>query len=124
MAGSRRFDVGEKCTATILPGAVAALEQIKRWQVARISETLGEINATITLRLSQLGFSVPMESIRCPHMFGALLPQHYTGDLVSELSRRNIYISQRGTALRFAPHLHITEDDVVRLLDTLEELVQ
>ncbi len=123
MAGSRRFDVGEKCKATILPGAVAALEQIRKWQVNRISETLGVINATIALRLSQLGFSVPMDSLRCPHMFGALLPQHYAGDLVSELSRRNIYISQRGNSLRFAPHLHITENDVARLLDTLEELV-
>jgi selenocysteine lyase/cysteine desulfurase len=27
MAGSRRFDVGEKCTS-LLPGAIAALEQI------------------------------------------------------------------------------------------------
>ncbi len=123
MAGSRRFDVGEKCTATILPGAVAALEQIQKWQVNRISEALGDINATIARRLLQLGFSVPTDSLRCPHMFGALLPQHYAGDLVSELSRRNIYISQRGSALRFAPHLHINQGDVARLLDTLEELV-
>ena len=33
MPGARRFDVGETCTATILPGAIAALEQIKAWGV-------------------------------------------------------------------------------------------
>ncbi len=124
MPGARRFDVGEKCTATILPGVVAALEQIEQWQVKRISDTLGKINATIAARLSRLDFFVPADSLRCPHMFGVLLPQHYTGDLVSELSRRSIYISQRGNALRISPHLHITETDVVRLLDTIEELVQ
>jgi hypothetical protein len=35
MPGARRFDVGEKCTPTVLSGAIAALEQIKKWGVAR-----------------------------------------------------------------------------------------
>jgi len=124
MLGSRRFDVGEKCTATILPGAVAALEQIKEWGVENISDSLSNINETIALRLSQLGFYLPKESIRCPHMFGALLPKHYEGNLVSELSSRSIYISQRGNALRFAPHLHVNKNDIARLLETLEVLIQ
>ncbi len=84
----------------------------------------GSERETIALRLSQLGFSVPLGTHRCPHMFGALLPEHYTGNLVSELSSRNIYISQRGNALRFAAHLHINKADVVRLIDALEELTQ
>ena len=124
MPGARRFDVGEKCTATILPGAVAALEQIKEWGVEKISNSLSLINKTIALHLESLGFQLTNESQRCPHMFGALLPKQYKGNLVSELSGRNIYISQRGNALRFAPHLHVNDNDINRLLEALEELVR
>lgn len=124
MSGARRFDVGEKCTATILPGAVAALEQIEEWGVASISNSLSHINKEIALRLEQLGFKLPEESLRCPHMFGAILPKHYEGNLVAELLSKKIYISQRGNALRFAPHLHINENDVERLLEALEKLTR
>lgn len=122
MPGARRFDVGEKCTATILPGAVAALEQIKEWGVENISDSLNLINKRIALHLEQLNFSLPDESLRCPHMFGAILPNHYKGNLVAELLSRNIYISQRGNAIRFAPHLHVNEYDVEQLLEALEDL--
>jgi selenocysteine lyase/cysteine desulfurase len=122
--GARRFDVGENCTPTLLPGAIAALEQIKAWGVARIAQSLGEINERITRQLEQLGFLLPESSQRSPHMFGALLPEGYVGDLVGELKARNIFISQRGNALRFAPHLHITVQDTDRLLSALDELIR
>jgi selenocysteine lyase/cysteine desulfurase len=124
MPGARRFDVGEKCTATILPGAIAALEQIKAWGIRAIAESLSAMNRRIGAHLERLGFELPDESQRCPHMFGALLPRTYTGNLVTELKTRNIYISQRGNALRFAPHLHVNDHDVNRLLETLEILVK
>ncbi len=124
MAGARRFDVGEKCTATILPGAIAALEQIRGWGVAEISKYLAQINNRIAGKLDYLGFQVPEDVRRCPHMFGALLPKKYKGNLVSDLAGRKIYISQRGNSLRFAPHLHVNDHDVDRLLETLEELVR
>jgi len=124
MPGSRRFDVGEKCTATILPGAIAALEQIKKWEVHQIANSLSQINKQIASHLIQLGFILPDESQRCPHMFGALLPEHYKGNLVAELRERNIFISQRGKSIRFAPHLHITDYDIKRLLDTIDDLIK
>jgi selenocysteine lyase/cysteine desulfurase len=119
MPGARRFDVGEKCTATILPGAIAALEQIKEWRVERIAESLAKINERIARHLAQLGFQLPDASVRCPHMFGAQLPDGYTANLVAELKTENIFISQRGNAVRFAPHLHINDHDIARLLNTL-----
>jgi selenocysteine lyase/cysteine desulfurase len=122
MPGARRFDVGEKCTASILPGAIAALEQIRAWGVENIAATLSKVNSAIAVRLEHLGFRVPDQALRCPHMFGAQLPNAQMGSLVSELKKRNIYISQRGNAVRFAPHLHITDHDVTRLLDSLGEL--
>lgn len=122
MPGARRFDVGEKCTPTILPGAVAALEQIKKWGVPAIAESLSVINGRIARHLEQLGFRLPEPSQRCPHMFGALLPDGYAGNLVAELKLKNIFISQRGNSLRFAPHLHVTGRDVDRLLESLDQV--
>jgi 4-aminobutyrate aminotransferase-like enzyme len=57
-------------------------------------------------------------------MFGATIPERYKGNLVVELSNRKIFISQRGNSVRFSPHLHISDHDVNRLLETLEELVK
>lgn len=119
MPGARRFDVGEKCAATILPGAIAALEQIRAWGVENIAASLSQVNGRIAARLAQLGCRLPDETQRCPHMFGAQLPESYSGNLVTELRAKNIYISQRGNALRFAPHLHVSEHDVDRLLEAL-----
>lgn len=124
MPGARRFDMGEKCSATILPGAIAALEQIKAWRVESIAESLSKMNERIAVYLEQLGFHLPAKTERCPHMFGAQLPEGYKGNLVDQLKLRKIYISQRGKAVRFAPHLHVTNHDVDRLLAAIGEIVK
>ena len=107
---------------TILPGVISALEQIKLWGVDHISDSLLGINNRIADHLSELGFQLPANSQRSPHMFGAIIPDKYKGDLISELSKRKIYISQRGNSVRFSPHLHISENDIERLLATLDDL--
>jgi len=122
MPGARRFDVGETCTAT-LPGAIAALEQLQAWSIAEVTESLAAINVRIQERLIALGFKLPPPSQRCPHMFGALLPKSFTGDLVSALRAEKVFISQRGSSLRFAPHLHVTEADIEQLFAALERIV-
>ena len=122
--GARRFDVGQKGTPTILPGAIAAFEQIKSWGTDHISDSLFGINSLIADHLSGLGFQLPDSSQRSPHMFGATIPGRFRGNLVAELSRRKIYISQRGNSVRFSPHLHISENDVSRLLDTIDKLLK
>jgi len=123
MPGSRRFDVGEKCTPTLLPGAIVALKQIKMWRINLIAESLGNLNQKIVESLTGLGFQIPDEALRCPHMFGAQIPEHFKGNLVSELSQRKIYVSQRGNSIRFAPHLHISDLDLNRLFETLEHII-
>lgn len=122
--GARRFDVGEKCTPTILPGAIAAIEQIRAWGVANIAASLSQINGRIAAHLEQLGFRLPEESQRCPHMIGAELPAEHADDLVAKLQARNIFISQRANSVRIAPHLHVTDRDIDRLREALEEILR
>jgi selenocysteine lyase/cysteine desulfurase len=124
LPGARRFDVGEKCTSNILPGAIAALEQIKTWGVENIASSLFSINVEIASYLERLGFALPPQTQRCPHMFGAILPHSCSVNLVGELNKKNIYISQRGSALRFAPHLHINSYDINRLLERIGDFIE
>jgi selenocysteine lyase/cysteine desulfurase len=124
MPGARRFDVGEKCRPTILPGAIAALEQLRSWTVPSIAASLAVMNEMIASHLEGLGFRLPPAAQRCPHMFGAAIPAHYTGDLVTALRKRKIFISQRGSSVRFAPHLFITDKDIARLLEAMDDLTK
>ena len=120
LPGARRFEVGEKCTATLLPGAIAALEQLQVWGVVRIAASLAAINGRISDRLRTLGFSLPPQALRCPHMFGARIPEGFSGDLVGSLRAESVFISQRGSSVRFAPHMHVTDADVDQLFAALD----
>ena len=122
VAGARRFDMGEKGNA-MLPGAIAGLEQLGAWGVASIAQTLASINARVVEALERLGFHVPPAQLRCPHMFGARLPDGFEGDLVAALRAEEIYVSRRGSSLRFSPHLHVDDADVERLLAALRRRV-
>src|SRR5215831_4877067 len=122
MPGARRFDVGEKCTA-LLPGAIAALEQLQAWGVGNVARVLGQINDRIATRLDALGFVLPPSSERCPHFIGARVPQRLTGNVVGSLRAQNVFISQRGSSIRVAPHLHVTEADIEQLFAALDVAV-
>jgi len=122
MTGARRFDMGEKCIPTLLPGVIAALEQIGTWGCENIEATLAATNARIAGYLRELGCTLPDASQRSAHMFGAEFPRGHADRLIAALRERNIFVSQRGRSLRFAPHLHIDSRDVDRLIDALGEL--
>lgn len=122
MPGARRFDGGEKATNS-LPGAIAALEQIRAWGIDTIAGSLAAITARIGAGLEQLGFTLAPSAQRCPHMLGATLPAGAPAAIVAELRAKNIYISQRGQSLRFAPHMYVNDHDVSRLIGALTSLV-
>jgi selenocysteine lyase/cysteine desulfurase len=123
--GARRFDGGETATSS-LPAAIAALEQIQRWGVRTIADTLAGMNAQISERLTALGFRLAAASQRTPHMLGAVLPpgSPMAGDpsgFVSRLRSARIFVSQRGQSLRFAPHMYVTGHDIDRLLNAVTD---
>lgn len=118
--GARRFDVCETCTA-LLPGAMVALEQLRDWQIPRVVERLTQLNAVIADGLVARGFEVAPASMRSPHLLGARLPGAV--GLVDKLKVHGVYISQRGDALRFAPHLHVNDQDIARLFDALDRIL-
>jgi selenocysteine lyase/cysteine desulfurase len=120
--GARRFDVGETCVTTILPGAIAALEQLRAWGVARIAESLRIISEQIAPQLQAQGFGVLPATRRAPHMFGATLPDRCDQDVAGSLRQHGVFVSRRGQSIRFAPHLHVTEADLAQLAAALKRI--
>lgn len=122
--GARRFDVGETSVTTVVPGMIAALEQLEQWGIETVTTTLAETTRRMAAVLEARGFTLVPPRVRASHILGARLPAGFSGDVVGELRRQNVHISQRGSSLRLAPHLHVTETDVARLSAALDTLVR
>jgi selenocysteine lyase/cysteine desulfurase len=112
--GARRFDVGETCVTTVLPGALVALEQIRDWGIGNIFDLLCKTNEKIIKQIEPFGSPSP-PSAGCGHMFGVRLHSVAAADAVAELAAKGVYLSRRGDAIRIAPHLHVNEADIARL---------
>jgi selenocysteine lyase/cysteine desulfurase len=118
--GARRFDVGEASNFTLAPIAAAALRQILEWGVHRIAETLKTKTDRIAETAIRLGFQVPPETMRSPHMIGLTHPQGISPALPAELAAAQVYVSIRGQSIRVAPHLYNSTSDLDRFFTVLE----
>ncbi len=110
--GARRFDIGEFSNFALVPGVIAAMEQILAWGVDEISATLGALTARLEDRV---GMAAIPRRHRAPHY----LCLRAGGLPVAALSERwrseRIYISVRGASIRITPHLYNTTDEIDRL---------
>lgn len=120
--GARRFDVGQRTSFEITPMAVAALEQIQEWGVARIAHTLKNVTTHIASGLDGTDLEPLPAPFRGPHILGVQIPELKRRAVIATLAGANCYAALRGSSLRIAPHLHTTTDDVDRLLSTLATL--
>jgi selenocysteine lyase/cysteine desulfurase len=117
--GARRFDVGQRTNFELVPMAVAALEQVNTWRVERIAATLADVTASIAAAATQLGLDPLPAEQRGPHLLGVRVPDAVRGNIVPALAAANCFAAVRGEMLRLAPHLHVNEIDVDRLVAAL-----
>lgn len=117
--GARRFDVGERTKFELLPMAIAALQQLRTWQIPRIATALAALTDTISARAADLGLDAVPAGQRGPHMLGVKLPEAVRAKIEPALATTNCFAAVRGESLRISPHLHITDADVARLTEAL-----
>ena len=117
--GARRFDMGARTSFNLTPMAIAAIEQLLEWRLPRIAATLQETTATLAARASELGLRPPPADRRAPHILGLGLPAEARERALPALAAANCFAAMRGGSLRIAPHLHITPEDVDRLIGAL-----
>ena len=116
---ARRFDAGEFPEFVLVPMAIAALQQILSWKVARIGQALSFLTERAAGLAVENGYSVLPRSERCGHMIGI---RHSTGipaKLAKSLKDANVFVSIRGDSIRVAPHLYNDLSDVERLFEVL-----
>ena len=123
--GARRFDAGERANFTLLPGAVAALEQLNAWGPVRIQATLSQKTA----RLAEMALDLGLESLPQGRRSGQFLglrfpleayPEGPPSGLAPALAAAKVHVSLRGSSLRVTPHLYNGEADEVALMAVLK----
>jgi selenocysteine lyase/cysteine desulfurase len=117
--GARRFDVGQRTNFELVPMAIAALEQLLSWRVARVAEVLSRVTGTIAARAATLALDPLPAGQRGPHVLGVRLPESIRSDVVPRLAATDCFAALRGETLRIAPHLHVTDADIDRLMGAL-----
>src|SRR4051794_14501515 len=119
--GARRFDVGQRTKFELVPMAVAALEQITAWGVPAVAAALAGVTGDIAERSAGLGLDAG--GPRGPHLLGLRVPEQLREGIVAALEAADCFAALRGGSLRISPHLHVTDRDVDRLVDTLRTAV-
>jgi len=119
-SGARRFDMGERAHFTLLPGAIAALEQLLEWQPERIAQYIGALSCDITQRANELGLQTLPDELRTNHFAGLRFANGFPDGLVAALRGQNIYVSQRGQSLRVTPNVYNDVNDIDRLFSVLK----
>jgi selenocysteine lyase/cysteine desulfurase len=117
-AGARRFDHGQRTQFELTPMAIAAARQLLSWGVENVARRLAVITEAIVARVEELGLH-PTSDSRGPHLLGLALPPERQDRISDTLSESRCYAAVRGSALRVAPHLHVTDEDIDRLVEAL-----
>jgi selenocysteine lyase/cysteine desulfurase len=123
-AGARRYDVGQVANFVLTPMALAALELLLDWGVARIAAELAPVTDDLVEQAAELGLTAAARRHRSPHLLGLGLPAHVAPtDVASALAERGVHVSVRGRSVRVSPHLYNDDADLERLRDGLAAAV-
>lgn len=119
--GAIRFDVGERSNFILVPMLAAGLRLLHQWQPERIQAYTRQLTRNLVDRVEELGYGVEEEDYRVGHIFGIRMPEGLELSRVKEaLDAERVSASLRGSALRVSPHVFNDEEDVARLLASLE----
>jgi selenocysteine lyase/cysteine desulfurase len=122
--GAKRFDVGEASNFILSPVAEAALKQLAEWGTEAVAETLKIKTGRIAEKASEMGFNVAPPAVRSPHMLGISVSGSLPKGLLPMLVKEKVFVSVRGSAIRIAPHLHTSDEDIERLFSALKKAVR
>ncbi|HET7229690.1 MAG TPA: aminotransferase class V-fold PLP-dependent enzyme [Longimicrobium sp.] len=118
--GGARFDMGERSNFTLMPMLTAALEQILAWGPANVQDYCRELTRGLLAEARALGCAVEDEPWTGTHLFGIRTPPGIdAARLQQALAERRVSVSLRGDAVRVAPNVYNTPDDVAALADAL-----
>ena len=118
--GSLRYGMGEQSNFILVPMFLRSLEQLNEWKPENIQAYCKSITDQPIAELRELGFWVEEEKFRSAHLFGVRHSNLNTAALKEKLEAENIYVSLRGDAIRVAPYVHNTLENMQQLVEVLK----
>lgn len=118
--GAARYDVGERSNFVLMPMLVAALEQLLEWRPENVQSYCRELTRGLRDSAQSLGYRLEAEAWCGAHLFGIRLPETvHLPRLQQFLRERRVFVSVRGDAIRVAPNVYNTPEDVQALAEVL-----
>ena len=112
-----RYSVGEQSNFVLNPMLLTAIKQLLDWQPTRIQAYVKNISDEPLKILAEMGAQVEDTQWRCGHLFGIRLNDHFDENKLSAaLMEKQVYVSRRGNAVRVAPHVYNSEEDLEKLV--------
>ncbi len=117
--GARRFDAGGVADPQRLAMAEVALQQVARWQIARIAPSLQARTAALASALRALGLSSWLAPDAHAHILGVRPPAACLDAIAAALSRAGVIVTVRQGCVRLAPHLNVGVGSAAMVADVL-----
>jgi selenocysteine lyase/cysteine desulfurase len=112
-----RFSMGEQSQFVLAPMLKTAIEQIVDWEVGEIQAYCAALMSGALESLQEMGCSIEAPEWRGAHLIGVRLGEALDITLLkASLAAANVWVSFRGDAVRIAPHVYNTPEDVQRLV--------
>ena len=114
---SARYDMGESSSFILTPMLSEGIRQLLDWTPASIQGYCKSISQDIFPTLQKRGYFVEEPEHRAQHLFGIYCSKNTDLDKLKErLSIEKIYVSYRGDAIRVAPNVYNSKEDLEKLL--------
>jgi selenocysteine lyase/cysteine desulfurase len=121
--GARRFDVGERSNFTLVPMAIAAVEQLLAWTPEVLAASIEPHSRRIEEGTRAMGLDPVPADHRERHLLGVRFLDGVSSGLADALAAAQVFVSIRGDSMRVSPHVYNTTEDVDRLLDVLRATI-
>ena len=122
--GALRFEVGEHSSFVLVPMLLEALKQLNEWQPERIQDYCKTIVEEPLQRLQEAGFWLEDAAWRTNHLFGIRHPAMPIDKIRAAFTEKDIFVSYRGSAIRVAPYVHNTIEDLNVMTNVLLESIE
>ena len=117
--GALRYDVGEHSNFVLVPMLTKSIAQLNKWGVQNIQDYIKSITTPAIESMREKGYWVEDQAYRGGHLFGLRMLKQDAQKIREVMNRNNIFVSQRGDAIRVAPNMYNDSRDMSRLVRAL-----
>ena len=119
---AHRYNVGEQSNFIAIPMLIEAIKNLLQWKVKNIQDYCRKLVANPIQELLEMGCHIEDAQYRAAHLFGVRLPKQVEiTKVLAQFQKQQIYVSQRGEALRISPHLYNNEEDFLKLIQAIKD---